>query len=130
MAEPLSLQHTAQLVCIRTLLDLTHGKDIREYLKLANHSAVTEDLLNVFVRFYPKLLTDDILAGLISPHIQNLIRLVRCFKIKPSKFIRIFSQYDWWLNWRMLESNDEFVCPPVKYRTSSRLHQNSLLHLQ
>ena len=37
MAEPLSLQHTAQLVCIRTLLDLTHGKDIREYLKLANH---------------------------------------------------------------------------------------------
>ncbi|XP_078327875.1 uncharacterized protein LOC111112677 [Crassostrea virginica] len=130
MAEPLSLQHTAQLVCIRTLLDLTHGKDIREYLKLAYHSAVTEDLLNVFVRFYPKLLTDDILAGLISPHIQNLIRLVRCFKIKPSKFIRIFSQYDWWLNWRMLESNDEFVCPPVKYRTSSRLHQNSLLHLQ
>nr|XP_022306081.1 uncharacterized protein LOC111112667 isoform X1 [Crassostrea virginica] len=89
MAEPLSLQHTAQLVCIRTLLDLTHGKDIREYLKLANHSAVTEDLLNVFVRFYPKLLTDDILAGLISPHIQNL-RLVNCSKIKPSKFIRIF----------------------------------------
>ncbi|XP_078330521.1 uncharacterized protein LOC144624537 [Crassostrea virginica] len=87
--EPLSLQHTAQLVCIRTLLDLTQGKDIREYLKLANHSAVTEDLLNVFVRFYPKLLTDDILAGLISPHIQNL-RLVNCSKIKPSKFIRIF----------------------------------------
>ncbi|XP_078328921.1 uncharacterized protein LOC111114467 [Crassostrea virginica] len=89
MAEPLSLQHTAQLVCIRTLLDLTQGKDIREYLKLANHSTVTEDLLNVFVRFYPKLLTDDILAGLISPHIQNL-RLVNCSKIKPSKFIRIF----------------------------------------
>nr|XP_022308484.1 uncharacterized protein LOC111114467 isoform X2 [Crassostrea virginica] len=89
MAEPLSLQHTAQLVCIRTLLDLTQRKDIREYLKLANHSAVTEDLLNVFVRFYPKLLTDDILAGLISPYIQNL-RLVNCSKIKPSKFIRIF----------------------------------------
>ncbi|XP_078330513.1 uncharacterized protein LOC111111767, partial [Crassostrea virginica] len=52
-------------------------------------NAVTEDLLNVFVRFYPKLLTDDILAGLISPHIQNL-RLVNCSKIKPSKFIRIF----------------------------------------
>ena len=55
-------------------------------------SAVTEDLLNVFVRFYPKLLTDDILAGLISPHIQNL-RLVNCSKIKPSKFIRIFPQW-------------------------------------
>ena len=55
-------------------------------------SAVTEDLLNVFVRFYPKLLTDDILAGLISPHIQNL-RLVNCSKTKPSKFIRIFPQW-------------------------------------
>ena len=59
---------------------------------LSFFSAVTEDLLNVFVRFYPKLLTDDILAGLISPHIQNL-RLVNCSKIKPSKFIRIFPQW-------------------------------------
>ena len=55
-------------------------------------STVTEDLLNVFVRFYPKLLTDDILAGLISPHMQNL-RLVYCSKIKPSKFIQIFPQW-------------------------------------
>lgn len=51
-------------------------------------SAVTEDLLNHMVQFYPKKLTDDILAGLASPHIQNL-RLVNCTRIKPSKFIKI-----------------------------------------
>lgn len=51
-------------------------------------SAVTEDLLNHMVQFYPKKLTDEILAGLASPHIHNL-RLVNCTHIKPSKFIKI-----------------------------------------
>nr|XP_034319047.1 uncharacterized protein LOC117687055 [Crassostrea gigas]XP_034319048.1 uncharacterized protein LOC117687055 [Crassostrea gigas] len=88
MAEPLSLQHIARLICVQNLLDLTNGKDVTEYLKLAYHSAVTEDLLNHMVQFYPKKLTDEILAGLASPHIQNL-RLVNCTRIKPSKFIKI-----------------------------------------
>lgn len=88
MAEPLSLQHITRLICVQNLLDLTNGKDVTDYLKLAYHSAVTEDLLNHMVQFYPKKLTDEILAGLASPHIQNL-RLVNCTRIKPSKFIKI-----------------------------------------
>lgn len=37
MAEPLSLQHIARLICVQNLLDLTNGKDVTEYLKLAYH---------------------------------------------------------------------------------------------
>lgn len=37
MAEPLSLQHIARLFCVQNLLDLTNGKDVTEYLKLAYH---------------------------------------------------------------------------------------------
>lgn len=37
MAEPLSLQHIARLICVQNLLDLTNGKDVTDYLKLAYH---------------------------------------------------------------------------------------------
>ncbi|XP_056002186.1 uncharacterized protein LOC125662696 [Ostrea edulis] len=88
MLEPLTLQHISRLVCVQNLLNLTEGKDVTNYLRSAYHSAVTEDLLNHMVQFYPKKLTDDILAGLASPHIHNL-KLVNCSQIKPSNFIKI-----------------------------------------
>ncbi|XP_062578312.1 F-box/LRR-repeat protein 15-like, partial [Saccostrea cucullata] len=89
MPEPLSLQLIARLVCVQSLLDLTEGKDVTNFLKTVCHGAVTEDILSHMVKFYPRKLTNEMLAGLASPHIHQL-KLANCTQIKPSNFIKIF----------------------------------------